>query len=33
VLEPNVRVLAAGMKRVIDAAERAAVQPMAKAAE
>ena len=33
VLEPNVRVLAAGMKRVIDAAERAAIQPMAKAAE
>ncbi len=33
VLEPNVRVLAAGMKRVIDAAEQVRVPPMAKAAE
>ena len=33
VLEPNVRVLAAGMKRVIEAAERMLFVPMAKAAE
>ena len=33
VLEPNVRVLAAVMKRVIEAAERRDVQQMAKAAE
>ena len=33
VLEPNVRVLAAGMKQVIEAAEQVRVSPMAKAAE
>ena len=33
VLEPNVRVLAAVMKRAIEAAERRDVQQMAKAAE